>query len=166
MRLLISFCALIFSGCGATGKFYNELSALEKGGQAEVVIFRKSQLTGAAACLIAKIDGKEIGLLGNGGFLRALVTPGRNSISMINPYGLSPITIDLSTTGDRSTFVEHLSSVSHGMIVPFTSVSFSRSMIEVSSEYALKTLQDLRDSSLKPSCMAVAAGEETSPWPR
>ena len=166
IRLLVLGLVLVVAGCGATGKTYSEISALEKNGKAEIVVFRPKRFVDSGHCSILKINDAEAGILANGGFFRTLVTPGKTSVSVPVPTGRF-IQLEVDSKADASTFIEYSLSTRRG-IAPSGAVAIitTHTIAQVTARHASGELQTLRESSDSKWCSATATGVPTPPWPK
>jgi len=157
-KTLWIICFVLLVGCGARGPAYSEMATVELNNKSAIIVFRKDQFVDGGSCYGVRINGKEIGVLANGGFLRVLVEPGQNDI-LIPHVNDKKLNIAVTAELGKTTYVEYSSLLEDIYIIPVgsfaaTNARFHNTLAQVKSEYAISELQNLKDSSGKPSCMA------------
>jgi hypothetical protein len=130
---------------------------IDRAEQAELVVFRKRQFSDSGGCYVVNVNGVELGVLASGGFLRTLVPPGVNEISM--PHIGTDLVLRFDAQPGGIHYVEHMSILGGMGVVPMgnfaaTNVQFTFVLAEMDSEYASELVADLRNSLERRRCMA------------
>lgn len=169
MRVIfVLLTSLFLAACTANGTRFEEANFSFTEGKGELYIFRLNKFVDGGSCYEFSVDGRPIGVLGNGGFLRIEIDPGEHfvSVPMINKEYLQ---LSIEQSVENATYLQfNVSLNSEGSIPESVIISkksdykysqspvlkFNNLLVQVASEYALNQLKDLRDSSVGASCMA------------
>jgi hypothetical protein len=166
--LYLVVSVVMIMGCSASGPRYSDLSFEKTPGLSEVYIYRLNKFVDGGSCYEISIDGKPVGILGNGGFLRAEISPGKHtaSIPMINKNSLELL---FDSEESETVYLQFNVSLNSSGGIPESEIistradytysqgelmNFNNLLVQVNSEYAIENLSSLRDSSEKVSCMA------------
>ncbi len=141
--------SILITGCSATGPKYSELEATDLREKSEIIIFRESKLGAAGSSFCVTINNKPIGILKNGGFLRASVEPGNNLISM--PLNNDKLELDIKSRIANSTFVEFTIGLADMLVLPIGTItsinmSWDMSLRVTPEEYGLTKLNKIHES--------------------
>lgn len=153
---LIAIFAFLLTGCGASGPAFEQINLDSNQSKSEIIVFRKNQFVDGGSCYQVNVNGKELGILANGGFLRTIVDPAKHKIVLFSVRD-NVLELEVSSTEHSTNYIEYNTSLAGGHFLPIGSVvsfstSFDSSLAEVEPEYALTILKDLKESS-KTSCM-------------
>lgn len=83
---VLALLAAIVSGCAASGEYFTGFQTPEPG-RAEIIVFRESALKGSVDKYIVKLDGQEVGVLRNGGWLSLMTQPGEHLVEYVLNIG-------------------------------------------------------------------------------
>ena len=156
LNVLIIFLVAFVCGCSATGQKYSELAPVVTGGKSEIVIYRKSQMAASGGCYRVKLDGEQIGILQNGGYLRKFVEPGKHTITAVIEKDLN---IEIETKENSQNFIflniglAGLSAFPIGT-VSVVNASWNVALIDTPQEFGAKAVQELRESTTLSTCMS------------
>ena len=149
------FIAIFLSACSASGIKYSEIVQTELNGQSEIIVFRKSQLAASGGCYRINVDGKEIGILANGGYLRKMVEPGKHVVSI----SLKELDFEIETIENTKSFVEYNIGL-NGMsafpigVISVVSMDWNVAFVDTPKDYGLKAVSNLRESLKTHTCMS------------
>lgn len=153
----IFICGIIFlaTGCATKGEKFKETSNFDQG-KSEIVIFRKDKFAGGGSCQHVTLDGKEIGILQSGGFIKSFVDSGEHNISLKRKATTGS---SVSTVAGKTYYLEYLTSSGGIFPIPIgsfvTIVSTLQFRIDlVSKEYAMNYLPELHDSLPSHGCFS------------
>lgn len=174
MRILFTVIsvAMIF-GCAASGPRYSDMSFETTPGLSEVYIYRLNKFVDGGSCYEISIDGKPIGVLGNGGFLRKEISPGKHTVSipMVDKNSLELL---FDSEESEPVYIQFNVSLSSSSAIPESQIiseradyknsqgelmNFNNLMAQVNQEYASENIATLKDSFEKVSCMATLRHE-------
>jgi hypothetical protein len=152
---IICLLAAMVSSCATNTAKFAETPAIDKN-KSEIVIFRKDKFAGGGSCQLVTIDGKEIGVLQSGGFIKVLVDPGDHNIILKKK---APTRATLTTTGGKTYYLEYLTASGGIFPIPIgpvvTIVSTLQFKVDlVSKDYAMTYLPDLKDSLPSHGCFS------------
>jgi len=147
---------VILTGCSASGIKYQDLVQTELNGQSEIIVYRKSQLAASGGCYRVNVDGKEIGILANGGYLRKTVDPGKHTVSIVLRKGLD---LEVETIKDTKSYIEYTIGVSNMSVFPIGTISvvnmgWDVALVDTPKDHGLKTVMNLRESLKTHTCMS------------
>lgn len=152
MKFIIML-SLLISGCSATGAFYKDLPALDKDGRSELIVYRLKKFVGGGVCYHVSVDDEMIGILGNGGFIRVLIAPGKHKISFPSVKG-PYMNLDFISVANGENYILHNMDATNVVVAPvFSSATFNTTLMETSKTYALEQLPLLRNSLEGNTCM-------------
>lgn len=158
MRLKIASFSLfvLLCGCSATGQKYSELAPVVSTGKSELVIYRKSQIAASGGCYRIKVDGKEVGILANGGYLRKFVEPGKHIVTAVIGKDLD---LEIQTTENSQNFILlsiGLSGISGFPVgtVSVVNASWNVGLVDTPKDFGVKAVQELRESTTTNTCMS------------
>lgn len=154
-RYICWVLAILLSGCATKGPTFTQTPVVDQG-KSEIIIFRKDKFAGGGSCQHLSIDGKEIGMLQSGGFIKVLVDPGEHNIILKKK---APTNATLTTTGGKTYYLEYLTASGGIFPIPVgpvvTIVSTLQFKVDlVSKEYAMAFLPDLKDSLPSHGCFS------------
>ena len=169
MRILFILTIVPFLfACAAGGPKYSDINFEKTPGQSEVYIFRLNKFVDGGSCYELRIDGEDVGGLGNGGFIRKEMPPGNHvaSIPMVNKTHLE---LSFQSKMDEPTYIQFNVALNRANGIPESAtisersdyvhsrgelLNFNNLLVQVKPEYALEKMAALKDSSVKVSCMA------------
>ncbi len=168
MKILFSvITVVIVLGCAASGPRYSDMSFEKTPGLSEVYIYRLSKFVDGGSCYEISIDGKPIGVLGNGGFLRAEISPGEHTVS-IPMVDKNRLELLFDSEESKTVYLQFNVSWNSSGGIPESEIiskredytysqgalmNFNNLLVQVNQEYASENLSSLKDSSGKVSCM-------------
>ena len=150
--LFISLVSFFLCSCSATGPRYSEIPEVNLSGKSEIIIFRESKFVASVSKYCINIDGKTIGVLSNGGFLRVVVEHGSHLISIPSIIRKSPPTeLQIETTENGKTYLLHSIDLASMFVIPignFTAISSSwdKKLAEMPEEYWLANSAKFREA--------------------
>lgn len=158
MKFVLLLVVISLCGCAAKGAFYKDVRTQAMNGKSSITIFRKKQFADGGSCYTVWVDGKSVGVLGNGGFIEVLLEPGEHVVTIPHLDG-KILRSEAVLAENQAYYVEYNSRATGVSAIPIgsmavTSVSFNFALSPVPETYALGLLEGLRDSSKKVSCMA------------
>lgn len=149
-RWLVCFWSLIACGCAATGERFSGLRS-PSDAEAQVVLYRPDLLRGSAASHTVYIDGYEVGVLRNAGWLISQVRPGTHSVTLDQRFesGTKKISMLIVVEPGKIVVLRTLPGAYHPGTVPFLPLggySEPWTMQQVTREIAEAEMKDLRHS--------------------
>ena len=143
--VLIVFFTIILSACSASGIKYSEIVQTELNGQSEIIVFRKSQFAASGGCYRINVDGKEIGILANGGYLRKRVAPGKHVVSITQ----QDLALEIETKQNMKSFVEYNIGLNGMSVLPIgvisaVSMDWNVAFVDTPKDYGLQAVSTLR----------------------
>lgn len=145
--LLVSIVAL--QGCSATGPKFTNVANVDTG-ESLIYIYRNSAFLKALTYPFVYVDGKEIGPLRNGGYLKSVVEPGEHEVvikGQIFPgdWVQDPIKLNVVTSSTEPTFIKLW--LGDAELIPGSYITLASSNAAVvEPEFGLKEIKQCRYS--------------------
>lgn len=144
--------ALLITGCATGEKFTSPKLGDPK--NSIVYLMRKSQYLGALICRDVALDGKTVGCIQNGGFLRLEVTAGPHTISVLKASRsdwANETSIDQNYEAGTIHYYEWTNSLNHLSVVPLGGNAIingqaGAALVRHDPESAASMLKELRNS--------------------
>ena len=155
-RPMLIIATFLLSACSATGPKYSELQKQPLDGKSEIVVYRLSQLAASGGCYRVKVDGVQVGILANGGYVRKIVDPGNHKVSIMLREGLD---LEINTQPNETNYIQYNIGVSGMSAFPIGTISvvnmeWDVSLVDTPKDYGLKTVSSLRQSLKSHTCMS------------
>jgi hypothetical protein len=166
-RILILLSIVILSGCSAGGTKFTESKFTKTPNQTEIFVFRLDKLAASGSCYEIGLNDNAIGVLGNGGFIRKEVSPGKNIIS-VPMSDKTNLELNFDGKENETLYFQFSIALNDAKAIPDSKIisnggdyidvqgellDFNSLFAQVEELYALNELKLLRDSSVKVSCM-------------
>lgn len=156
LRIFSVLLVMSIVGCSATGPRYHELDKKPLNGKSEIVVYRIKQFGASGGCYRVIINDEQIGILASGGYLRAIVDPGKYSIWT---SAAEDILLEVETKPDQVNYIQlnigvagvSAFSVGYASVV---NMNWNVSLVDVPKEYGLEAVSNLRQSLKTHTCMS------------
>ena len=158
MKIVHSLIYLLLTmsivACSATGPIYSEKEPSELSGKSEIVVFRESKIGASGSSFCLKIDDDPIGILSNGGYLSAIVEPGKHSVKIPFKEGLE---LEIDTRDGESKFIRFTIGLASMYAIPIgavgvVSASWDMSLVSTTREDGLSEIMKLREAEVTNDC--------------
>lgn len=146
--------AILIAACSATGPIYSKKEHNVLEGKSEIVVFRESKIGASGSSFCVKIDDDPIGILSNGGYLSAIVEPGKHSVMIPFKEGLE---LEVETKEGESKFILFTIGLASMYALPIgtvgvVSTSWNMSLVSTPIEYGLSETMKLREAQVTNDC--------------
>ncbi|MEZ5530367.1 MAG: DUF2846 domain-containing protein [Porticoccaceae bacterium] len=147
IRILTILCFMLLAGCAATGQKFPGITAFSEA-TSTLYIFRESKLQSAAYCPAMYLEGKKVGCLKNGGYIRVEISPGKHLLEVRKSaflIGDEP-SIEFSSSSGEVIFIEWTTSIVDIMVTPAVGIAASEWLVQRSKIEASNKLKNLNES--------------------